>query len=264
MITESCKKISRDRKKIYSYGLILCHDNEFLIVQNRDTEAFIYFFFANISKWTETYCARVFRQFSSDEKYRLLYYPFPMIYKDLYLHYSEKNYKRQYDIAKRNYDYFHSQKWMIHLLHQTRTKDIPFLFPKGRPNQNEDPIDCALREFSEETGISLSLYKQQINPSVYITYEYIRPFYNFISVNRLYILKLPFKPQFQYSHFENRLRPFSISNEILHATWVSFHDLSKYLLPEIHNALLQANIYNSLRTFNLQNTFQQENNDNKS
>ena len=85
------------RKKIYSYGLILRFENEYLLVQNRDTEAFIYFFFANIMKWTESYCTRVFRQFSADEKLRLLYYPFHLLYVDLYLHYNPKAYKKQYN-----------------------------------------------------------------------------------------------------------------------------------------------------------------------
>ena len=38
-----------------------------------------------------------------------------------------------------------------------RTKDNgSWTIPKGEPNSNEDLIECALREFSEETGVSLN------------------------------------------------------------------------------------------------------------
>lgn len=225
------------RKRVHSYGLILkCHE-EYLIIQNRDTEAFIYFFYANLSKWSRNHCMRVFRKFSYEEKQRLLYYPFHNIYLDLYVNFSPQTHQRQYEVAKRNYLYFKSQKWMTELLLSTPTSEAPFLFPKGRIEKDETPLHCALREFREETGINLSMYVSDIDASHTIVYEQSRPFYGFISVNHLYVLSIPYKIDIKYSYFPNRIRPLSISNEILHATWADSYHLRHLLSRDIYLAL---------------------------
>lgn len=229
-------------KKVHSYGLIIKCRQKFLLVQNRDTEAFIYFFFANVQKWTSAYCAKVFRHFSFDEKQRLLYYPFEQIYKDLYIHYNTILYRRQYEVARRNYDYFRSQRWMMDLLLASTSCSIPFLFPKGRIEKHETPIECAVREVREETGIDVSMFMDRIHPNLYFIYEQPRPFYRFISVNHLFLLELPntFMGMLTYQHFDGRLRPYSISNEILHACWASENDMRRLLPSDVWMSLRQS------------------------
>lgn len=224
-------------KRVHSYGLIVRCKNEYLIIQNRDTEAFIYFFYANISKWTRNHCCKVFRKFSYDEKQRLLYYPFHNIYTDLYIHFNETTHHRQYEMAKRNFQYFKSQKWMTELLLSTPTSDISFLFPKGRIEKDESPVECATREFWEETKLDISKYVAKIDPEQSVTYEHYRPFYRFISVNQLFFLDIPEKLDISYAYFENRIRPLSVSNEIMHATWVDEFQLRQLLSNDIFMAV---------------------------
>jgi 8-oxo-dGTP pyrophosphatase MutT (NUDIX family) len=215
----------------YSYGIILKHRDEYLLVQNRDTEAFIYFFFTNISKWSESYCQKVFHHFTHDEKYRLLYYPFEYIYYDLYVFHNPSKYQKQYNIALKNYLFFKENKWMYDLLYNTFIKqnNLRWIFPKGHIEKNETEIECALREFKEETNISLDDYNTHIDKNKFILYEHYKPFYKFTSINKLFFLEIPEKIKIEYQHFPNIIRGISISNEILNAQWAHKHELKKYI-----------------------------------
>lgn len=242
MKEDSSKKIIQK----HSYGVLLftgdgC-DRKYLIVQNRDSESFIYFFLAwNMERWNEHYLVKVVRGFSRDELNRLLYYPFEMIYTDLYVNHVKGTFQRQYNRAQSNYKYFHSRKDWIRICQDIPTTEIKWGFSKGRLENSERPHDCAMRELEEEVGIKeneISLYPT-INPVFYKNEKSL--FKTYVNVC-LFPAKCSFELPIQYQQFANTIRCLSVSNEILHAKWVSLEE-AFFLLP--------ANLYRLLYQFHI-------------
>lgn len=218
----------------YSYGVLLYtgnkEDRKYLIVQNRDSESFIYFFLAwNMDRWTDNYLLKVVRGFSRDELNRLLYYPFELIYSDLYVHHIKGTFQRQQRRAQFNYNYFHSRKDWVGLCQNVQTTEIKWGFSKGRIENGEHPYKCAMRELKEEVGIlenDVHLH-QHMNP---IHYKNEKVLFK-TSVNVcLFPAECSCELKIAYQQFDNTIRCQSVSNEILHAKWVSLKE-AFFLLP---------------------------------
>ena len=80
-------------------------------------------------------------------------------------------------IADQSYGVIPLQKqegqWKVFLIHQYGSRgDLFWTFPKGHKEEGETPADAALRELSEETGLSTSqLYQEKLYEHSY-TYTY--------------------------------------------------------------------------------------------
>lgn len=242
-------KFKTENRKIqkYSYGILLYNGNgnerRYLLIQNRDTEAFIYFFLAwNIEKWNNSYFLRVIRGFSRDELNRLLFYPFDILYTDLYVNHEKGTFQKQYDRALSNYNYFHSRKdWYQMCLQNIQTTEIRWGFSKGRIEANEHPRCCALRELEEEVGISSDMveFRNDLLPIEYINEKQL--FKTNVNVS-LFPAECKKFQQPKYQQFQDTIRCISISNEILHARWVSIEE-AFFLLP--------SNLYRLLYEFHI-------------
>lgn len=218
----------------YSYGVLLFtgqgEDRKYLIVQNRDSESFIYFFLAwNIDRWNEHYLLKVIKGFSRDELNRLLYYPFDLIYTDLYVNHVKGTFQRQYNRAKFNYNYFHSRKDWVKLCQNAPTMEIKWGFSKGRIENGENPFKCAIRELQEEVGIVENdiVLHQNMNP---IHYQNEKMLFKTCVNVCLFPAECPCELPVIYQKFSNTIRCMSVSNEILHGKWVSLEE-SFFMLP---------------------------------
>jgi len=236
--------MSACRKKVekHSYGILLYTEDEeerrYLLIQNRDTESFIYFFLAwNMEKWNDHYMLKVMRGFSRDELNRLLYYPFDILYTDLYVLHKKGTYQKQYDRARANYRYFHSRKDWIKLCYTITTTEIQWGFSKGRIEPDEDQHTCALRELREETGIDP--HQIEIVPDKAITYINEKTLFKINVHVTLFPAKCPMRIPIQYKTFENTIRCFSVSNEILHAKWATLEEAIFLLPPHLYRLLYE-------------------------
>lgn len=233
----------------YSYGVLLFTGNgqerKYLIVQNRDSESFIYFFLAwNMDRWNNNYLLKVVKGFSRDELNRLLYYPFDLIYTDLYVDHVKGTFQRQYNRALCNYNYFHSRKDWIQLCQNIQTNEIQWGFCKGRIENGEHPYKCAMRELQEEVGIHSNDIKLHpvMNPIHYKNEKLL--FKTFVNVC-LFPAECPYELKVVYQFFKNTIRCMSISNEILHAKWVSLQEAFLLLPPSLYRLLYEFHLNNN-------------------
>ena len=84
-------------------------------------------------------------------------------------------YKNKKDKFKNNFLHIDKGKRLKRLINGTKSIDSIWEIPKGRPNRNEKPINTALREFKEETDISIDKYTILIH---------IKPIVNSYIINR--------------------------------------------------------------------------------
>lgn len=230
-----------------SYGVLLFSgegDNRrYLLIQNRDTEAFIYFFLAwNMEKWNNSYFMKVIRGFSRDELNRLLFYSFDILYTDLYVNHEKGTFQKQYDRALSNYNYFHSRKDWYHLcLQNVQTFEIKWGFSKGRIEPDEHPRYCALRELKEEVGIDSDQFDFRNDlPTIHYINE--KPLFKTSVHVSLFPAKCTHPINIQYQQFNNTIRCISVSNEILHARWVDIEEAFLLLPNHLYRLLYEFHI----------------------
>jgi len=96
-------------------------------------------------------------------------------------------------------------------------------FPKGKRNYNESDMDCAIREFVEETGlpinnhqivVNIAPYEEKFCGSNYKTYK-----------NKYMLAKMEYNPD------ENAMVPDPESNEISAIKWKTFKDCIACMRP---------------------------------
>lgn len=234
----------------YSYGILLYtgkhEDRKYLIVQNRDSEAFIYFFLAwNVERWTDHYLLKVVKGFSQDELNRLLYYPFDILYTDLYVNHVKGTFKRQYKRALHNYHYFHSRKDWVRLCCNVQTTELQWGFSKGRIENGECPYTCAIRELREEVGITEKdiVLDRDVCPLYYKNDKLL--FHTFVNVC-LFPAECETELPIVYQQFDNTIRSVSVSNEILHARWVTLEESVLLLPPPLYRLLYEFHLRDGL------------------
>jgi len=218
----------------HSFGLFVwCEQTRrFLVVQNRDSHAFVFFFMIDrIDQWTTERMRALLEEFTSDEINRLLFFSFDDIYNDLYLNHDPVGYHRQEVRARRNYNTFHRNDEWVSIARTITGIAIPWELPKGRLNHmTENSLDCAIRETREETNISLTLDDPSQKPGVVIEHiKYKKHIGQQVHVH-LFGISVREEAPIVYRCFNKRIRGVSVSDEIMHARWVDLDEAS-VLLP---------------------------------
>jgi 8-oxo-dGTP pyrophosphatase MutT (NUDIX family) len=132
------------------------------MIRRKDTFGYIDFIRGKYSVNNLSQLNSIIDEMSLEEKERILIQPFETLWSDMWSK-SNIQYKNEEFSSKKKFDSIRegllfNDKLVtlkdIVAMSKTKWKETEWEFPKGRRNQKEKDLDCALREFEEETGIS--------------------------------------------------------------------------------------------------------------
>ena len=151
---------------ITSYGIITFRDSseglQFLMIRRKDSFGYIDFVRGKYSPYNLTQLNTIVDEMSIDEKNRILTLPFEQLWSEMWGN-TNLQFKAEEIASKKKFEtlkegvIIDDAKYTLDdivKLSKTKWRETEWEFPKGRRNQKEKDLDCALREFEEETGIS--------------------------------------------------------------------------------------------------------------
>lgn len=257
---------TKDMKCIKSFGIILftnqnknwrkINENSnnmkddsqiyYLIYQRRDTYGFMDFMRGLWNDDTKMYS--LLSMISKDERKRLLNYNFDDLWEDLWMSHSPDPTGIYVAGKERARKKFYSVKEKVTSFLQNPANkvvcDAPWGFPKGKKNSKEGDIECAKREFFEETridpvniniltdlGIIIENYVAD-NDKYYTTFYYIAETSNILPVKHM--------------PTPGCIRTSAVSDEVANLIWATYLDSSlllddqkRCILEEAHSRIIR-------------------------
>jgi 8-oxo-dGTP pyrophosphatase MutT (NUDIX family) len=157
---------------ITSYGVIVFRSSEkgiqYLMIRRKDSFGYIDFIRGKYSPYNIYQIQNIVNEMSVTEKERILKEPFTNLWNDMWCETTNSQYKNEEVVSCKKID---SIRGGVTINDETITlqdivnksttewRETEWEFPKGRRNFKEKDLDCALREFEEETGILSSKIK---------------------------------------------------------------------------------------------------------
>jgi 8-oxo-dGTP pyrophosphatase MutT (NUDIX family) len=153
---------------ITSYGVILFRSStnglQFLMINRKDSFGYIDFVRGKYSVYNTNHTQNIIDEMSTHEKNKILNEPFSHLWRGMWgdVLNAQKYRSEEASSAKKfeqisNGVTIEGEKIDLkYFVHNSTTSwtETEWEFPKGRRNFEEKDLDCALREFEEETGIS--------------------------------------------------------------------------------------------------------------
>jgi 8-oxo-dGTP pyrophosphatase MutT (NUDIX family) len=178
---------------ITSYGIICYYIQnnkiKYLMIQRKDSLCYVEFLRGYYNLDNIKYMCNLFKYITPLEKKKIFVNDFDILWKNLWFHYNINKFKKDYNKSKEKFNklkegYYHNDKFidLQYILDNSQNndeiyKETEWEFPKGRRNINEENINCAMREFEEESGLKKEYIKIINNKSyeeIYIAINNIR------------------------------------------------------------------------------------------
>ena len=152
---------------ITSYGIILFRPSlkgiQFLMIRRKDSFGYIDFIRGKYSPYNIFQIQNIINEMAMHEKERILNETFDNLWKKMWCETTNIQYKneefasaKKFDLIRKGITINENIITLDEIIDKSSTdwNETEWEFPKGRRNNKEKDLDCALREFEEETGIS--------------------------------------------------------------------------------------------------------------
>ena len=154
---------------ITSYGVIAFRASnsgiQYLMLRRKDSFGYIDFIRGKYSPYNISQIQDIVNEMSIEEKQRILVEPFDILWKNMWGDITTTQYKVEENASMKKMEIIRAGVTingefisLEQIIKNSNTNwiETEWEFPKGRRNYKEKDLDCALREFEEETGISSS------------------------------------------------------------------------------------------------------------
>ena len=153
---------------ITSYGIILFKSTDqgikYLMIRRKDSFGYIDFLRGKYILHNIEQLQNIFNEMSIEEREKIKTNNFEVLWKQMWGNIPQSSqYKneeiasqKKFDILKNGIQIGNEYIYLETIINDctTKWKETEWEFPKGRRNFQEKDLDCAIREFEEETGIS--------------------------------------------------------------------------------------------------------------
>jgi 8-oxo-dGTP pyrophosphatase MutT (NUDIX family) len=243
---------------ITSIGIIVVriHNNqlEYLMIRRKDTLGYIDFMRGKYSVCNKDYILNMFKQMTTTEKQNLKTLEFNQLWKGIWGDELLSNqYKSEESISREKFNNLrhgvilkNDSYTLNNIIDDSNSYDIweeaEWGFPKGRRNYQEKDLECAVREFTEETGYNSKDIKHIQN---IIPFEEIFTGSNYKSYKHKYFLA--------YMRFEDTLCLDNFEKtEVSKMEWKKYEDCIECIRPyNLEKKRLITNVHQMLKTTRL-------------
>lgn len=151
---------------ITSYGVICTRkirdEVEYLMVRRKDSLSYVEFLRGKYSLHDLSYIKKLIFHMTFEEQTRILKNSFPKLWKWLWQIDDCTSFRKEYENASLKFEHLKNDRNLEKIVLEAICNGVGFQetewgFAKGRRNIGEADIDCAMREFYEETGMSRSI-----------------------------------------------------------------------------------------------------------
>ena len=229
-----------------------CKKNEFeyLMIQRIDSFGYIEFIRGKYSIQNYQYLKNIIDEMTVQEKQNLLKKDFDELWVSLWGEYSGLQYRGEKQVSKNKYLQlvsgveFGGIKCNLESLiasSTTKWETAEWGFPKGRRNHQEKDLDCAFREFTEETGYSKDCLKHIYNV---LPYEEV-----FIGSN-MKCYKNKYYICYMNSDLESTQTSGYQKSEVKNMKWLTYHECMNIIRPyNVEKKEMLTSINNTLHAF---------------